>query len=88
MSSKIFKRQMSNISKDLIKQASTLVFIEDILLTSGFKSYMLQLIKQIPEIRSEKILKLSCEKSFFMLITVKHLGQEIGFNTTKPIDPK
>ena len=49
---------------------------------------MLQLIKQLRDIAKKENLSSAIEKSFFMLLTVKYLGNEIGFNTNKPYQAK
>ena len=49
---------------------------------------MLQLIEQLHQICTKQNLKIAPEKSFFMLLTVKFLGHEIGNQTIKPIYSK
>ena len=49
---------------------------------------MFQLIEQIHIISTENHLKLAPENSFFMLLKIKFLGHEIGYNTIKPIYSK
>ena len=49
---------------------------------------MFQLIEQLHLISTKHNLKLAPEKSFFMLLKVKFLGHEIGYNTIKPIHTK
>ena len=49
---------------------------------------MFQLIEQLHIISTKNNLKLAPEKSFFMLLKVKFLGHEIGYNTMKPIHSK
>ena len=49
---------------------------------------MFQLIEQLHIISTKNNLKLATEKSFFMLLKVKFLGHEIGYNTIKPIHSK
>ena len=49
---------------------------------------MFQLIEQLHIISTKINFKLAPEKSFFMLLKVKLLGQEIGYNTNKPIHSK
>ena len=49
---------------------------------------MFQLIEQLHLISTKHNLKLGPEKSFFMLLKVKFLGHEIGYNTIKPIHSK
>ena len=46
---------------------------------------MFQLIKQLQIISTEHNPKLAPEKSFFMLLKVKFLGHEIGYNAIKTI---
>ena len=49
---------------------------------------MFQLIEQLHIISTKNNLKLAPEKFFFMLLKVKFLGHEIGYNTIKPIHSK
>ena len=83
-----FTKQMSSIIKTLIEQGFALVYIEDILLLSNSKEHMFQLIEQLHIISTKNNLKLAPEKSVFMLLKVKFLGHEIGYNTIKPIYSK
>ena len=79
---------MSTFFKTLIEQGFALVYIDDILLLSDSKEHMFQLIEQLHVISTKNNLKLAPEKSFFMLLKVKFLGHEIGYNTIKPIHSK
>ena len=81
-------KQMSTFIKTLIEQGFALVYIDDILLLSDSKEHMFQLIEQLHIFSTKNNLKLAPEKSFFMLLTVKFLGHEIGYNTIKPIHSK
>ena len=83
-----FTKQMSTFFKTLIEQGFALVYIDDILLLSDSKEHMFQLIEQLHIISTKSNLKLAPEKSFFMLLKVKFLGHEIGYNTIKPIHSK
>ena len=83
-----FTKQMSTFFKTLIEQGFALVYIDDIFLLSDSKEHMLQLIEQLHIISTKNNLKLAPEKSFFMLLKVKFLGHEIGYNTIKPIHLK
>ena len=83
-----FTKQMSTFFKTLIEQGFALVYIDDILLLSDSKEHMFQLIEQLHIISTQNNLKLAPEKSFFMLLKVKFLGHEIGYNTIKPIHSK
>ena len=49
---------------------------------------MFHFIEQLNTISTKHILKLAPEKSFFILLEVKFLGHEIGYNTIKPVDCK
>ena len=49
---------------------------------------MLHLFEQLHQICQTNILKIAPEKSFYILLTVKVLGHEIGNNTIKPISSK
>ena len=79
-----FTKQMSTFFKTLIEQGFVLVYIDDILLLSDSKEHMIQLIEQLHIISTKNNLKLASEKSFFMLLKVKFLGHEVGYN---PIEP-
>ena len=79
-----FTKQMST----LIEQVFALVYLDDILLLSISKEHMFHLIEQIHIISTKSNLKLAREKSFFMLLKVKSLVHEIGYNTIKPIHSK
>ena len=79
---------MSSFFRTLIEQGFALVYIDDILLLSNSKEHMFQLIEQLHLISTKHNLKLAPEKSFFMLLKVKVLGHEIGYNTIKPIPSK
>ena len=83
-----FTKQMSTFFKTLIEQGFALVYIDDILLLSDSKEHMFQLIEQLHLISTKHNLKLAPEKSFFMLLKVKFLGHEIGYNTIKPVHSK
>ena len=83
-----FTKQMSTFFKTLTEQGFALVYIDDLLLLSDSKKHMFQLIKQLHIISTKNNLKLAPEKSFFMLLKVKFLGHEIGYNTIKPIHSK
>ena len=83
-----FTKQMSTFFKTPIEQGFALVYIDDILLLSDSKEHMFQLIEQLHFISTKNNLKLAPEKSFFMLLKVKFLGHEIGYNTIKPIHSK
>ena len=83
-----FTKQMSTFFETLIEQGFALVYIDDILLLSDSKEHMFQLIEQLHVFSTKNNLKLAPEKSFFMLIKVKFLGHEIGYNTIKPIHSK
>ena len=84
-----FTKQMCTFFKTLIEQGFALVYIDDILLLSDSKAHMFQLIEQLHIISSTKNnLKLAPETSFFMLLKVKFLGHEIGYNIIKPIHSK
>ena len=72
----------------LIEQGFALVYIDDILLLSDSKEHMFQLIEQLHNISTKNNLKLAPQKSFFMLLKVKFLGHEIGYNTIEPIQSK
>ena len=80
-----FTKQISTFFKTLIEQGFALFYIEDTLLLSDSKDHMFQIIEQLRFISTKHNLKLAPEKSFFMLLKVKFLGQEIGYNTMKPI---
>ena len=83
-----FTKQISTLFKTLIEQGFALVYIDDILLLSDSKEHMFQLIEQLHIISTKNNLELAPEISFFMLLKVKLLGHEIGYNTIKPIRSK
>ena len=83
-----FTKQMSSFFKTLIEQGFALVYIDDILLYSDSREHMFQLFEQLHTIITKHNLKLAPEKSFLMLLKVKFLGHEIGYNTIKPIHSK
>ena len=79
---------MSNFFKTPIDQGFALVYIDNTPLLSNAKEHMFQIIEQLHIISTNNNPKLAPEKSFFMLLKVKLLGHEIGYNTTKPIHSK
>ena len=79
---------MSTFFRALIEQGFALVYIDDIFLLSDSKEHMFQLIEQLHIISIKNNLKLTPAKSFFMLLKVKFLGHETGYNTMKPIHSK
>ena len=83
-----FTKQMYSFFQKLIDQGFALVYIDDILLLAHTKSHMLNLIEQLHQICQTNNLKIAPEKSFYILLTVKFLGHEIGNNTIKPISSK
>ena len=86
--SNFFTKQMSTFFKTLIEQGFALVYIDDIIFLSDSKEHMFQFIEQLDIISTKNNHKLAPEKSFFMLLKVKFLGHEIGYNTIKPIHLK
>ena len=80
-----FTKQMSTFFGTLFEQVFVLVYIDDILLLSNSKEQMFKLIEQLHIICTKSNLKLAPEKSFFMLLKVKVLGHELGYNAIKPI---
>ena len=83
-----FTKQTSTFFKTLIEQGVALVYIDDILLLLNSKEHMFQLIEQLHNISTKNNLKLAPEKSIFMLLKVKFLGHQIGYNTIKTIHSK
>ena len=79
---------MSTFFKTLMEKGFALVYTDEILLLSDAKEHLFQLIEQLHIISTKNDLKLAPEKSFFMLLKVKFLGHEIGYNTIKPIHSK
>ena len=69
--------------KNLFRQRSELVYIDDIPLMSTSKPYTLQLIEHLHDFANKENLKLAPEKFFSILLTVRYLGHETGFNTIK-----
>ena len=78
---------MSSFFKTLTEQDFALVYVDDILLLSSSKEHSFQFIEQL-HIVNTKHLKLAPKKSFFMLLEVKFLEHEIGYNTITPIHSK
>ena len=72
----------------LIDQGFALVYIDDILLLSHTTSHMIEIIEQLHQICLKHNLKLAPDKSFYVLLTVKFLGHEIGNRTIRPIYSK
>ena len=79
-----FKKQKSNFFKTLIKQGFALVYIDDILLLSNSKEHF----EQLQVLNTKNDVKLAPEKSFLMLLNVKFLDHEIGYNTIKQFTQK
>ena len=79
---------MSSFFKTLKEQGFAPVYIDNILLLSNSKEHMFHFIEQLHTISTKHNLKLAPEKSFFMLLKIKFPGNEIGYNTTKPVDSK
>ena len=72
---------MSTFFKTIIEQGFALVYIDDNLLLSNSEEHRFQPIEHLHVISTKHNLKLAPEKSFFMLLKVKLLGNEIGYNT-------
>ena len=83
-----FTKQMYTFFRTLLEQGFALVYIDDTLLLPDSKKHTFQLIEQLHIISTQNNLKLAPKKSFFMLLKVKFLGHEIGYNTSKPIHSK
>ena len=83
-----FTKQMSTFFETPIEQGFALVHIDDFILFLNSKEHMFQHIEQLPNISTKDNLKLAPEKSFFMLLKVKFLGHELGYDTIKPIQSK
>ena len=80
-----FTQRKSLFFKDLIRQGSTLVYINDFPAMSKSKAHLLQFIKQSHDFAIEESPNLAPETRFFMLLTVKYLCHEKAFDTNKPI---
>ena len=79
---------MSNFFQTLIEQRFA-QYIDDILLLSNSNELMFQLIEQLHIISGKHNLQLALENHFFfLLLKVKNLGYDIGYNTIKPIQSK
>ena len=76
---------MSSFFESLIEQGFALAFINDILLLSNSNEHMFQFIEQLHIIGIKNNFNLAPEKSFFVLLKLKFLGHEFGYNTIKPI---
>ena len=85
---KFFTKQMSTFFRSLIDKRSAIVYIDDLLLLADGKQEMFELIKELHKIATKENLKLAPEKSLYMLLKVKFLGQELGNNTIKPLPSK
>ena len=83
-----FTKQLSSFFKIFLEQGFALVYIDDTLLLTNSKEHMFRPIEQLHTISTKHSLKLAPEKSFFMLLKVKFLGHDIGYNTIKPIHSK
>ena len=79
---------MYSFLQKLINQGFALVHIDDIFLLAHTKTHMLDLIEKLHQICHSNNLKSAPEKSFYILLTVKFLGHEIGQKTNKPISSK
>ena len=83
-----FTKQMSTFFRSLRDKRSALVCIDDILLPADEKQEMFELIKELHKIATKENLKLAPEKSFYILLKVKFLGNETANTTIKPIPSK
>ena len=79
-----FTKQMYTFFKTLMEQGFALVYIDDILLLSDSKEHMFQLIEQLHIIKTKFILNWLLTSFFMLLLKVKFLGHETGYNTIKP----
>ena len=79
---------MSTFFEEMINDGSAFVYIDDILLMSNSREDMIQLNKTLHEISKQENVKLALEKSFYMPLTVKFLGHEVGYKSIKPIHSK
>ena len=70
---------MYKVFKSLIHQGSALDYIDVILLMSNSKLRILQLFKQLHDFVERRKLDLALKKTFFLFLTVHHLGHEIGY---------
>ena len=86
--SSIFPHNNCLFFKNLFRQGCALVYFDDILFMSLSEAQMLQLIKQLQEFAKKENPKVAPEKSIFMILTVKHPGLEIAFNTIKTIQSR
>ena len=80
--------QTSCFFRSLREQGFALVHIDSILLLSNSKEHMFQLGEQLHIISINQNLKLAPGESFFMLLKIKFLGHETGYNTIKPMHSK
>ena len=72
----------------LIHQGPAFFHNDDILLMSNSKSHALQLIKQLYDIANKEILKPIPQKYVFMLLSVKYICHDIGFDIIKAVQSK
>ena len=78
---------MYSFFQKVIDQGFALVYIDDILLLGHVKKHMLDLIEQLLQICSDDF-NIAPENSFFILLTVKSFGHEIGKTIMKPKSSK
>ena len=83
-----FTKQMYSFFQNFIDQGFALVYIDDILVLAHTKTHMLDLIEHLHQVCHSNNLKFAPEKSFYILLTVKVFGHEIGHKTIKPVSSK
>ena len=83
-----FTKQMYSFFQKLVDQGFALVYIDDTLLLSHTKTHMLHLTEQLHQTCHSNNLKIAPEKTFYIVLTVKFHGLEVGHNTIKPISSK
>ena len=76
----VFTHQMCIFLKDLRR-----FYIDLLSLKSDSKPHMQQFNQRVHDLAQKDNMTLALEKASFILLTVKDFGQEIGFETTKPI---
>ena len=79
---------MSLFPKDLIRQETALVYIDDFFLMTNSKSDILQLIKQLHDVANKGNLEGAPEKTLSMTLTVKKLIMKLASKQINQFNPK
>ena len=80
---------MSLSFKNLIRQRSALVYVDDILLISNSERYMLQLMEQLHDAAKKGYPKITPEKIFFLPLSLKNIFvMKLAVIQLKYLNPK